>query len=84
MSEQNDESRKEHHPKALAWLRGDLPTWVAVALIGALTWGAREAYQNFQATLAKAVDTLHNHDIRITVLEDRLGAKRDAAKSPYN
>lgn len=51
------------------WLRGDLPTWVAVGLITVMAWGGRAAYEHFTLTISKAVDQLQNHEVRITVIE---------------
>lgn len=61
----------EQKDNTASWLRGDLPTWVAVALVGMMAWGGRQAYIHFTNTLSKAVDTLHNHDVRISVIESR-------------
>lgn len=52
-----------------SWARGDLPTWVAVALLAIIGWGARTAFGHMSDTLGKAVEKLHDHETRIVVLE---------------
>ena len=55
---------------SVRWLRGDLPTWLAVGMLAVLGWGAREAYHHFTSTLSRSVELLGQHERRIAVLED--------------
>jgi len=60
---------RDQREQAVSWLRGDLPTWLGAALVMIIAWGGRVAYVDIENTLAKAVETLHNHDTRISILE---------------
>jgi len=60
---------RDQREQAVSWLRGDLPTWLGAALVMIIAWGGRVAYVDIEDTLAKAVETLHNHDKRISILE---------------
>jgi hypothetical protein len=62
---------KDQKTETASWLRGDLPTWVAVVLVSFIGWGGKQAYDHFTTTLVKVVDTMHSHDVRISILEKR-------------
>lgn len=62
--------------QSASWLRGDLPTWIGAALVMIIAWGGRVAYADFKETLGKAVEAIHSHDTRITILEHEVQRKK--------
>lgn len=65
---------KDQQLQVKSWLRGDLPTWVGVALTSIIAWGGKQAYDTLNAAVAR----LNSHEVRITVLEAYQGRRADA------
>ena len=60
----------EQKQQAKSWLRGDLPTWVAIGMLGIIGWGLKETFNYFRATVNQLVQIQQHHETRISILEE--------------